>query len=259
MIFQGIPESLKRVLSDNSTTILTAGGVVGTVATAVLTGRATLKAAEIIQQEKFEFDPKTKEVLVHELSKTDQVKLVWPQYVLPVATCAFTVSSIIMANRMSAQKAAALAAAYGLSEKQFREYKDKVKEKLTPNKEQSIKDELAQDRVNQTPGSNQVIIVEGKVLCFDEATGRYFDSTMEEIKRAVNRTNEEILHHDSVNASFFYDLLGLPPTTWSDDVGWNTDNMLDVRYSTVLAHNQKPCITIDFAYLPHAGYHRRTY
>ena len=39
---------LKYLLNENSTTILTAVGVVGTVGTAYLTGRATFKAAEII-------------------------------------------------------------------------------------------------------------------------------------------------------------------------------------------------------------------
>lgn len=256
MIFQGIPNSVKRVLSDNATTILTAGGVVGTVATAVLTGRATLKAAEIIQEEKFEFDPETDKVIVHELSKTDKVKMVWPQYIPPVVTGVATVSSIVMANRMSAQRAAALVAAYGLSEKQLREYKDKVQEKLTGQKAQSIKDDLAQDRVNNTPGSNQIIVVEGEVLCFDEPTGRYFRSTMEDIKKAVNRTNEEILRHNSASAQFFYDQIGLKPTTWTTEVGWNVNNLLDIDYSTVISHDQRPCITIDFKYLPHVDYIR---
>ena len=41
---------LKYLLNENSTTILTAAGVVGTVGTAVLTGRATFKAAELIRE-----------------------------------------------------------------------------------------------------------------------------------------------------------------------------------------------------------------
>jgi len=247
------------LLQENATTLLTAGGVVGTVATAILTGRATFKAADIIREKELE--------VIHEegtehsisngtmgLSKWERTRMVWPLYIPPVITGGATISSIILANRMSAQKAAALAAAYGLAERNLSEYKEKVAEKLTGPKKQQVDDELAQDRVNRTSGHENIIVVEGEVLCFDEPTGRYFRSTMEHLKSAVNATNAEILHHDHANASFFYDELGLPATTWTDDVGWNTDQLLDLKYSTVLTPDGKPCIAIDFKVLPKADY-----
>lgn len=247
------------LLEENAGTLLTAGGVVGTVATAILTGRATFKAAEIIRDEELK--------LVHDEGTTDsiaegtmglstrkRVALVWPLYIPPVITGGATIGSIIMANRMSAQKAAALAAAYGLAERNLSEYKEKVAEKLTGPKQQQVVDELAQDRVNRTPGHENIVIVEGEVLCFDEPTGRYFRSTMEQIKSAVNATNAEILHHDHANASFFYEELDLPATTWTDEVGWNTDQLLELKYSTVLTPDNKPCIAIDFKVLPKADY-----
>jgi hypothetical protein len=242
------------LLSENATTLLTAGGVVGTVATAVLTGRATFKAVEIIQDESYETIEGTDKLKVIFLSKTERVKLVWPLYIPPVLTGGLTVGSIIMANRMSAQKAAALAAAYGLAERNLSEYKDKVAEKLTGPKKQQIDDELAQDRVSKTDGYQNIVIVEGEVLCFDEPTARYFHSTMENIKTAVNATNSEIIHHDHASASFFYEELDMPATSWTDEVGWNTDQLLELKYSTVLSPDGKPCIAIDFKVLPKADY-----
>lgn len=256
---QGIQDSAKKFMADNSTTILTAGGVVGTVATAVLTGRATLKASEILLTEKFEYDPEKNDVKVNQLTKTEVVLKVWPLYIPPVVMGGVTITSIIMAHRMSAQKAAAMAALYGLSQKQFEEYKTKVTEKLTGPKSQQIKDELAQERADKTPGAQTIIIVGDEVLCFDELTGRYFKSTMEQIRKAVNDTNEEILHHDGASASFFYNLLGLPATAWTDDVGWNTDNLLDIEYSTIRSYDDRPCISINPKFLPYAGYNRHTY
>jgi len=247
------------LLEENATTLLTAGGVVGTVATAILTGRATFKAAEIIRQEELKLvhDEGTTNSIAEGtmgLSNWKRTKLVWPLYIPPVMTGGATIGSIIMANRMSAQKAAALAAAYGLAERNLSEYKEKVSEKLTGPKKQQVDDEIAQDRVNRTPGHENIIVIEGEVLCFDEPTGRYFRSNMENIKSAVNATNAEILHHDQANASFFYDELGLPATTWTDEVGWNTDQLLDLKYSTVLTPDGKPCLAIDFKVLPKADY-----
>src|SRR3954451_6255911 len=253
-LFTDMRQKAAVLLSENATTLLTAGGVVGTVATAVLTGRATFKAVEIIQDESYETIEGTDKLKVIFLSKTERVKLVWPLYIPPVLTGGLTVGSIIMANRMSAQKAAALAAAYGLAERNLSEYKDKVSEKLTGPKKQQVDDEIAQDRVNRTPGHDTIVIADGEILCFDEPTGRYFRSTMDKIKNAVNTTNAEILHHEYANATFFYEELDLPGTTWTDEVGWNHDTLLDLKYSTVLTPDDKPCISIDFKVLPKSDY-----
>jgi ribosomal protein L18E len=260
-LFNDVKQKAVDLVTENATTLLTAGGVVGTVATAVLTGRATFKAAEIIHSEELKAVHSDKDVTdsiaegTMGLSNWERTKLVWPLYLPPVLTGTATIGSIIMANRMSAQKAAALAAAYGLAERNLSEYKDKVSEKLTGPKQQQIDDEIAQDRVNRTSGHENIVVVDGEVLCFDEPTGRYFRSTMENIKAAVNATNAEILNADHVNASFFYEELGLPATTWTNDVGWNRDNLLDLKYSTVLTPNDnKPCIAIDFRVLPKQDY-----
>ena len=243
----------------NAAALLTAGGVVGTVATAVLTGRAGFKMSEVFRAEQVSrqteelglVDP---EQPLPKLDKWDKAKLSWPYLLPPVLTGTTTIAAIIMANRISAQKAAALAAAYGLAERNLSEYKEKVSEKLTGPKKTAIDDELAQDRVNQTDGYQNIVIVEGEVLCFDEPTARYFRSTMENIKSAVNATNQEIIHHDHASAGFFYEELDLPGTSWTDSVGWNTDQLLELKYSTVLSPDGRPCIAIDFKVLPKADY-----
>jgi hypothetical protein len=262
---QGFQMSAKKFVADNATTILTAGGVVGTVTTGVLAWRSGYTAYERLLMAEFEraHDASGKPIPLDDdippMSKIEKVVVVGPQIIPPVVIGGLTITAIIFSHRMSAQKAAAMAALYGVSERQLREYKDKVSEKLTGPKEQQVKDELAQQRADQTPGSQQIVIVEGDVLCFDELTGRYFRSTMEEIRKAVNDTNERILHNDSVSAGFFYDLLGLPPTTWTNDVGWNTDNLLDLEYSTIKSYDNKPCISINPRYLPVTDYDTRKY
>jgi Family of unknown function (DUF6353) len=259
----GAKQKAAEFASANAAVLLTAGGVVGTVATAVLTGRASFKAAEIIEAERIRLLGELKEgvdypmgtvPVIPEPDTKDKVKLVWPQFLPPVLTGTTTIASIIMANRISAQKAAALAAAYGLAERNLSEYKEKVAEKLTGPKKTDVDDSLAQDRVNRTPGHEVVIIGDGEVLCFDEPTGRYFKSTMENLKSAVNATNAEILNHDWARATFFYEEIGLPSTTWTDEVGWNRDRLLDLKYSTVLSPDGKPCISIDFTVLPVVDY-----
>lgn len=256
-LFNDVGEKVAQLVRENSTTLLTASGVIGTVATAVLTGRASVKAYQILQAEEDKRVSESRIISNEEIAKITPVEkamLVGIHFVPPILMGSLTIGSIIMANRMSAQKAAALAAAYGMSQKHLEEYKAKVSEKLTGPKKQQIDDELAQDRVTQTKGHEGIVVVEGEVLCFDEPTGRYFRSTMENIKQAVNSTNAEILHHDHASASYFYEELDLPATTWTDEVGWNTDQLLELKYSTVLDPNNRPCIAIDFKTLPKADY-----
>lgn len=253
-----VHKRVQHLIQENATTLLTAGGVVGTVSTAVLAWRGGMKYAQIVEETLRE-DAEAEGIDIvqtnAQLTNSTKAKLAAPHLLAPVITGTTTVAAIIFSHKMNAQKAAALAAAYGLAEGRLSEYKEKVAEKLTPAKEQKIQDELAQESVNKTPGANQMIVVEGEVLCFDRPTGRYFQSTMESIRSAVNSTNAEILHHDHATASYFYDELGMDRTTWTDEVGWNSsDPLMDLTYSTVLFDGKRPCIAIDFKTLPKLDY-----
>lgn len=271
-----IRSTVQKFASDNATGLLTTGGAVGVVATAVLTARASFKSAELIGEKKeFEAarldlekgkrenrvieDFESTSPLEVKMTTTEKVKAVWPQFVVPVVVGGASIVSIVMANRLNAQRIAALAAAYSLSETRLKEYQAKVAEKLSGPKNQAVYDEVAQDRVNATPPSREVMILGGNdVLCFDQFTGRYFKSTMEDIKRAEISTNAEIFNHQYASLTYFYDELGLPPTTFSDEVGWNlaTTNQMELRFSTVMSPDDKPCIAIDFTVLPQPNYHQ---
>lgn len=245
-----------QFMTENASTILTAGGVVGTVTTAVLTGKASYRASEIIHEQELEILAEAPEAEVH-LSKTDKVKLVWPLFIPPVLIGTATVGSIVAANMVSAKRAAALAAAYGISENKLKEYKEKVLEKVGPNKERAVRDELAQDYVNDNPPSKEVIILAGgDVLCLDRMTGRYFRSTVENLKKAENAVNQELFNHQYASLSFFYDEVGLPPTSFSDDVGWNMaqTGVLELQFSTVMSPDEQPCVAVDFTNPPKNDY-----
>lgn len=247
------------LVSDNASAVLTAGGVVGTVTTAVLTGRAAVKAkVKIDAAEKEAVDSRGDligtEDMPYRMPNVDRVKLTGVYFIPPVLVGGATIGSIIWANRMSAQKAAALAAAYGLAEGRLNEYKEKVSEKLSPAKQQQVADELAQQQVDRTSGDEQIVIVDGESLVLDAPTGRYFRSDMETIRRAVNSLNAEIQNHGYANAQYFYDEIGLDETTWTTDVGWgNTGQLVELSYSTTLK-NGKPVLVIDFNRVPSLDY-----
>jgi Family of unknown function (DUF6353) len=261
-------------IKTNKSTILTAVGVLGTISTAVLTGRATVLAYDRVRDEyaarEYEareelmkthgpdFDVRSVEIQM--MNMWDKFRLCWVDYIPPVGVGAATIVAIIFANKVEAHKAAAMAAAYGVSERAFEEYKAKVAEKLGEKRELAIRDEIAQDRVSKDPPVTREVIMTdgGKVLCKDNLTGRYFESSTEAIRRAENKINQEIIQHNFASLSQFYDLIGLPATRYSDEVGWNSFNgkLLEVTFSTTLTQDEKPCLLIDFTIGPTEEYHK---
>lgn len=240
-----LARKIEKFSIDNSPTILTTIGVVGVVGTAVLTHKAALKADELRSTSGVIPDRKA------------LVKVVWKEYIPAAIAGSLTVTCIVGANRIGSKRAAALAAAYTISERGFQEYREKVVGRLGTNKEQAVRDEIAQDRINANPVSNQVIIAgNGSVLCYDQFSGRYFNSTMENLKKAQNDTNYRVLNYGSASLSDFYERVGLPATDASEEVGWTTDKMLELEFSTCLTEDDRPCISFGFFVAPARNYFR---
>lgn len=250
----------EKLLSVNPTTLLTGMGVSGVVTTAYLTGRASFKAAQLIERDRLIREAEANRRIpgggYEEATVKEKAKLIWPLYVAPVSVGATTITSIVMANHVASKKVAALAVASGISDRALQEYKQKVIEKLGEKKETDIRDEIAQDRVNRNPPSSSEVILAGtgEVLCFDQLTGRYFQSSVEKIRQAEIKINYDILNHMYASLSSFYDEIGLPPTPYSDTVGWNGNERFEVLFSTVLSTDNRPCLAIDFSYPPFAEY-----
>lgn len=246
---------LKFLVNENSTTILTSIGVAGVGATAYLTGRATFKAARIIDEEKEQIERQEDGGYQGDLSRSSKIKLVWRHYILPSVVGVGTVIAVILAHKISAKRIAALTLAAGVSERTLKEYKEKVLEKFGERKATDVRDEIAQDRVTNNPANREVIAVgSGEVLCYDMYTGRYFSSTVEDIKRAENKINYELIHFGSASLSEFFDEIGLPATSYSDLHGWNVNNQIEVVFTTTMTPDGRPCIAIDFRSPPMPDY-----
>lgn len=260
MKFDQIVKASQKLVFDNSPVILTGIGVAGVVGTAILVGKASFKASDILQEAQYEKAARLAQGDDEsEPTLKGQFLTVWTLYI-PAATMAgMTISCIILANRIGTRRAAAVAAAYALTEKAFEEYKEKVVEKIGAKKELAVRDDIQQDRVNAAPVSSREVIIAGSgdVLCFESMTGRYFKSSIEEIKKAQNDTNYQLMHDNYVSLTDFYQRIGLPRTTMSDDMGWNLDMMLEVEFSTCMSEDgTTPCIAINYVTVPIRGYSR---
>jgi hypothetical protein len=241
MNLQAVPKQVELFIRQNSTAILTGVGVAGTITTAYLTGRATWKVSEDIHHGNEGCSALPKKALV---------KRYWKSYIPPVVAGGMTIGCIIGANRISNKRTAALAAAYSLSERAFTEYKEKVVEKLGDRKEQSVRDDIAQDKVTKAAvPADAVLYGTGTVMCFELHTGRPFLSDMETLKKAQNDVNWRILNHEYATLADFYHFVGLAATSSSHDYGWTVGRQLELEFSTTLSGENRPCIAFDYNYL----------
>lgn len=247
----------EKLLADNSPAILTAIGVTGVITTAYFTGKASFKAAEVLRENQPWDLNEIGKPGPEPLTPREKFELLWKLYIPAVATGVGTITCIIMANRIGTRRAAAMASAYVMSERAFTEYKEKVVEQLGEKREQKIRDEIQQERMDRD-GVTLSPLPAGsrKVWCKDAWSGRYFPGSMEIIKKAQNDTNHEVLSYGYASLTDFYSRLGLEGTKDSDNLGWNSDKMMDVTFTTALSDDQEPVLVMDFAVAPIRNFFR---
>lgn len=248
-----IAKDIRKFASKRSPEILTGIGIAGMITTTILAVRVTPKALELIEEQK-------EEESVDELSSFEVVKVAWKPYIPAMVICVVSTACLIGASSVNTKRNAALATAYKLSETALTEYREKVIETIGEKKERIVRDKVAEERVKKNPVSKNEVIVtgNGKTLCFDPISGRYFMCSIETIKKAENTLNKQMLHDISgyVSLNEFYDELGLDHTSVGDDLGWNTDQLIDINFSSQLNDNGEPSVVLDYLVAPKYDYYK---
>ena len=248
-----IAKDIRKFASKRSPEILTGIGIAGMITTTILAVRATPKALELIEEKK-------EEESIDELSSFEVVKVAWKPYIPAMVTCVASTACLIGASSVNTKRNAALATAYKLSETALSEYREKVVETIGEKKERIVRDKVAEERVKKNPVSKNEVIVtgNGKTLCFDPISGRYFMCSIETIKKAENTLNKQMLHDISgyVSLNEFYDELGLDHTSVGNDLGWNTNQLIDIDFSSQLNDNGEPSVVLDYLVAPKCDYYK---
>lgn len=228
----------------NAPEILTILGVSGVITTSYLTGKASFAANEVLAVTELETAPSEnkRERFI------ERVRHVWPLYIPAGISGVITIGCIIGSSKASAKRTTAAVAAYSLTERAFSEYREKVVEQIGKAKEQKIRDEIAQDSVDKKPPTQVIYTSFGKVLCCELLTGRYFHSNMEDLRRAQNDVNHKIVNSLYVTLDEFYDHIGLDHTTNSGNLGWDSDRLMELQFSTVLTDKGEPCLAFEYNY-----------
>lgn len=262
-------KKIQKVLTRKSPEILTGIGIAGMITTTVLAVKATPKALRLIDEAEHEkavawnnenpdYDNGADRI---KLTKTETVKTAWKPYIPAVVTGVCSVACVIGANSVHLRRNAALATAYQLSTTAFNEYKEKVVETIGEKKEKVVRQNIAKDKVEKNPVSKTEVFVTGNgtSLFYDPLSGRYFESDMNKVEKAVNNLNWSMNNGNEpyISLTQLYDELGLSHTGVSDNIGWKVeDGNIELAVSAQVSDDGRPCIVMDFLRAPEYGYDR---
>jgi hypothetical protein len=256
MTFQDQMTKVGSGLKRYAPEILTTVSVAGLATTAYLASKAGYKSGlHVMSEFSARVDNAADDEEVLPMSAKEIVQQTWRYYVpvaiVGVATCA----AVIGSNRISNNRNLAIISAAAISERALAEYQQKIVETTSKPKERKIRDEIAQDEVDNQGSKldNLKIEKDGDVMVIEMHTRQVFVSTAEKIHRAENDANREALHDGYISLNVFLDYLGLPSSDAGEVVGWNNRKPLEVIIGGA-AHDEKPVLTIDYRHPPTVTY-----
>ena len=252
----------------HSPEILMVAGVVGTVASTVLACKATLKVNEVLEEKKntidaihtclenetieyTEEDSKKDLTILYAQTGIKLVKLYAPAVILG----ALSITSIVAGHRILKKRNLALAAAYAVVDKGFKDYRKRVVERFGEELDKELRynlkakeiEEIVKDKdgnekvekkvVNVVDSENPLNGVSEYAKFFDEVSTNWSkdpEYNLMFLRRQQDWANEKLKATGYLFLNEVYDMLGIPRTQAGQVVGWiydtknpNGDNYVD--------------------------------
>lgn len=243
-----------KFIDDNSPAILTGFGILGSITGCVLAGKAAVKAHYILKDKHAEEAEKGIQMKKHEQIFSD-VTAVASTMAPVVIVEAASVACIFGSYKINTKRLAALAAITVAKDKDFKEYRDKVKELLGDKKDEEIQREVIKDKIENMDDDDIIETTTNDILnafengdierFYDPKSGRIFVSTRNKIREAVSDFNEGFDQGEmwkSLNE--FYGIIGLDYTDPGEKYQFTGDRRLEMRFGDAIESKGKACIPL---------------
>lgn len=260
-IFKKAGNAMAKVVAKgkkHSPEILVVAGVAGTVVSAVLACKATLKVGEVAEKAKDDVErihaatetgvTEAGEVYTAEDSKKD-LTIVYVKtglnyaklYAPAVILGALSITGILASNNILRKRNVALAAAYTAVDKGFKEYRGRVVERFGDKVDQELRYGIKAKKIEETEvdpetGKEKKVkrVVEvadpnlkSDFACYFDKTSRNYetnrDFNMMFLRAQQNFANDVLHARGHLFLNEVYDMLDLPRTTAGQIVGWVYD------------------------------------
>lgn len=245
----------KMFFKRNGSTILSIIGGVGVVATSIMAVKATPKALERLDQ--------AKEEKGEDLTRLEVVKVAGTVYIPSIVMGVGTVACIFGANVLNKREQASLMSAYALVDGAYKDYKNKVKEIHGEEAHQNIVNSIAVEKADDMFIRNAYLCGEcdlGKEengeprLFYDMHSGRYFESTIEQVITAEYHLNRNYILRGYAYLNELYEFLGIEETDYGSVLGWAPydDGMywIEFNHRKVVMDDGLECYILEMPFEP---------
>ena len=244
-------------LKKHSPEILVVAGVVGTVTSAVIACKATIKLNDILNESKDTIDKihcaienpeKLSEEYTEEEGKKD-LAIVYTQSVLKVTKLyapsvilgTLSITAILTSNNILRKRNVALAAAYTAVNKSFKEYRGRVVERFGKELDHELRynikaKEFEEKVIDEKTGKEKTVKKTVEIAEIDQYSdyAKFFDEgcagwtkdpekNLFFLRRQQDYANEVLKAKGYLFLNDVYDMLGIPRTKAGQIVGWIYD------------------------------------
>ena len=231
----------------HSPTLMFSAGVVGVVATAVLSSRATLKVSDILDETQEQNEQisngvgrplsdgttYTPEDLVKDkaLLRVQTIVKIGKLYILPVAVGTVSIALLVGSHKILSGRNAALTAAYATLDKGFREYRKRVTDDLGEDTDRKYSYGVENQTITKTDSEGKKTQVVQKVATGLSPYGKLFhegnpnwnrtpEYNLVFLRAQNNYVNDLLQTRGFVLLNDVYDALGFDRTKAGMVVGW---------------------------------------
>ena len=239
----------------NSPVILSGVAIIGVGATVYLTYRGTKSAEKKIQQNIFEHcqpgeDGTCEDPDFYDPDLRTKIRLTWKDYIPPVLAASLTIGCIVGAQYINAKKLAYAASVIGVYQTMDEKQKQRIKEFLPEGEYKKFLEQEDKDIVSSHPIPSNIIVDGQSDICFDKLTGRYFASSKNRIHEMINEANASILRNGPMTINDFGAYLGLDDVKLGEEFGWDTDKLIQPKFSAVQLDDGRYVTVLDYVHDP---------
>lgn len=241
--------------------ILTGLAVAGTINTAVMASTATAKAQRIVDEDEIKngFDPDPK------VRWKRRATLVWRLYIPTAISGLATIGAVICSNRLALKRESLISAALVTTQTYLSRYANAVEEIIDEEHRGKIQERVADIVVDQTTTPDilkregaefeQNILIQdagGDELFLDSLSGRYFRSSLTDVRTAIVSAKEQIHSDNYITINDLYDMLNLEKTAQGDYLGWTSYSKFAVDIRPRITKDGRPVAVLTYELFPKA-------
>lgn len=194
-------------------------GLIGLIASPVVTVPSTVKAVRACDRKKAELG-------VEKLPVGEILKTSWKYYIPVVSLMSASTISMVNGESISNKRTAIIYAACNAAEQTLADYKEETIKQLGEKKEKEIEHNVLEKQAEKVRTECSELAVQGQenggTLFYEPITGTFFYSTRNKVDKAFNELSAQMIRECYVDLGDLFYLLGLRRVDACNHFGWSS-------------------------------------